>query len=184
MNKSILLLIVVTLVTVFCLSGCVSAIEKELGPVKLVKNVDIERYMGRWYEIARYQSSFERDIVGVTAEYSLRGDGKVKVVNSGFKNTLDGEYSDAEAVAWIPDEDIPAAIKVKFFLFGADYLIIGLDEENYDWVVVGNNSRSLLWFLSRTPEIDDELYSKMESIAKSQGFNTDKLFDVPQKTRD
>ncbi|MDC7127299.1 MAG: lipocalin family protein, partial [Spirochaetales bacterium] len=154
MKKRIHLFIYVLLIlttSLLTLAGCKSTAEKKLGPLKLVEFVNIEKYLGRWYEIARYQSNFEKDLVGVTAEYTLRDDGKVNVLNSGFKFTLDGEYSDAQAVAWVPDPETPAALKVKFFLFGADYLIFGLDEENYQWALVGNNARKYLWFLSRTP---------------------------------
>jgi apolipoprotein D and lipocalin family protein len=158
---------------------------KELGPVELVDTVDVERYLGRWYEIARFQSGFEKDIVGAAAEYSRMKNGKIRVVNSGFKNSLDGKYTQVKAVAWVPDPAVPAALKVRFFgLFAADYLIIGLDRENYEWAIVGNNSRNFLWFLSRTHEIDEALYKKMEDIARGQGFDVEALYRVPQKPRD
>ena len=165
--------------------GCVSTPPKEMEPVKLAGSLDVDRYLGRWYEIARYQSGFEKNIYGATAEYSLRKDGKIQVVNSGFKNSLDGKYTEVKAVAWIPDPAVPAALKVRFFrLFAADYLVIGLDDKHYEWAIVGNNSRNFLWFLARTPVIDDTLYAKMEEIARSQGFDTTTLFKVPQKPRD
>lgn len=167
------------------LAGCASIPPKGMGPVELVDTVDVERYLGRWYEIARYQSGFEKNIYGATAEYSLRGDGRIQVVNSGFKNSLDGKYTQVKAVAWVPDPAVPAALKVRFFgLFAADYLIIGLDRENYQWAIVGNDSRDFLWFLSRTHEIDEALYAKMENIARGQGFDVDVLYRVPQKPRD
>ena len=173
------------LAVVILLSGCASTPPKGMEPVDLVDTVDVDRYLGRWYEIARFQSGFEKDIVGPTAEYSLKKNGKIRVVNSGFKNTLDGKYTQVKAVAWVPDPAVPAALKVRFFgLFTSDYLIIGLDGNNYEWAIVGNNSRDFLWFLSRTHEIDDALYSKMEDIARGQGFDVDALYRVPQKPRD
>lgn len=183
--KQLRILIAAGLAVLTLVIGCASRPPKGMDEVELVDSVDVERYLGRWYEIARYQSSFEKNIYGATAEYSLRTDGRIQVVNSGFKNSLDGKYKQVKAVAWVPDPNVPAALKVKFFgLFTSDYLIIGLDRENYQWAIVGNNSRDFLWFLARDHEIDDELYKKMEGIARSQGFDVDALYKVPQKPRD
>jgi lipocalin len=168
----------------FLFLGCVSGPPEGLGPLELVDSVDLERYLGRWYEIARLPSSFERNIVGATAEYSLREDGKIQVVNSGFKKSLDGRYKEVKAVAWQPDPAKPGALKVKFFgLFTSDYLIFGLDQETYSWAMVGNQSRTLLWFLAREHEIDDALFTKMKEIARSQGYDLSELYKVPQKPR-
>ena len=183
MKKSITAIICVAALA--CVIGCTSTPPDGMGPVNLVDNVDVERYLGRWYEIARYQSGFEKNIYGATAEYSLRCDGKIQVVNSGFRNSVDGKYTEVRAVAWVPDPKVPAALKVRFFgLFAADYMIIGLDAENYEWAIVGNNSRDFLWFLSRSHVIDESLYKRMEDIAGSQGFDVDALFRVPQKARE
>ncbi len=153
-------------------------------PLSLVPTLDLDRYLGRWYEIARFQHSFEKNIVGATAEYALRADGKIEVLNSGFKKTLDGSYTSVKALAWRPDNSKPGALKVRFFgLFTSDYLVFGLDEENYSWALVGNNSRKFLWFLSRTPTISEELMAKMRAIAEAQGFDVSKLYLVPQKAR-
>jgi apolipoprotein D and lipocalin family protein len=153
-------------------------------PLTLVPEVDVERYLGRWYEIARFQHSFEKNIVGATAEYSLRKDGKIRVLNSGFKKDLAGPYTKVEAVARVPDPSRPGALRVKFFgLFDADYLIFGLDAARYSWALVGNNSRDFLWLLARTPEIDQALYDEMVGIALQQGYAVEKLFKVPQKQR-
>lgn len=169
---------------IFLLSGCVSGPPEGLGPLDLVDSVDVEQYLGRWYEIARLPSSFEKNIVGATAEYSLRDDGKIQVVNSGFKKSLDGRFKDVKAVAWIPDPSKPGALKVKFFgLFTSDYLIFGLDRETYSWALVGNQSRTLLWFLAREHEIDDSLYDEMKEIARAQGYDLSELYKVPQKPR-
>ena len=176
--------ILFSLAAILALSSCASVPPAGMDPVELVDTVDVERYLGRWYEIARYQRSFEDDIYGATAEYTLRDDGRIQVLNSGFKKSLDGPYTEVKAVAWVPDPADPAALKVKFFnLFISDYMIIGLDKENYRWAVVGNNSRDFLWFLARDHEIDEELYTRMEGIARSQGFDTESLFRVPQKPR-
>jgi len=153
-------------------------------PLDLVPALDLQRYLGRWYEVARYQHGFEKTLVGATAEYALRDDGKVSVLNSGFRKTLEGKYTDVKAVAWRPDDAVPGALKVKFFgLFTSDYLVFGLDDIDYQWALVGNNSRKYLWFLSRTPEVAPELLEKMQGIAEAQGYDLSKLYIVPQKAR-
>ena len=156
----------------------------ELTPLQTVPALDLEKYLGRWYEISRFPHGFEKSLVGVTAEYSLRKDGKVKVVNSGFKHTLDGKYSKVNAVAWRADDAIPGALKVKFFhLFTSDYLVIGLDEEDYSWAVVGNPDRSFIWFLSRTPEVSSDLLLLMKKIATENGYDLSGLAMVLQQER-
>ena len=153
-------------------------------PLDLVPALDLQRYLGRWYEVARYQHGFEKTLVGATAEYALRDDGKVSVLNSGFKKTLEGKYTDVKAVAWRPDDAVPGALKVKFFgLFSSDYLVFGLDDVDYQWALVGNNNRNYLWFLSRTPEVAPELLEKMKGVAEAQGYDLSKLYIVPQKAR-
>lgn len=153
-------------------------------PLDLVPALDLQRYLGRWYEVARYQHGFEKTLVGATAEYALRDDGKVSVLNSGFKKTLDGKYTDVKAVAWRPNDAVPGALKVKFFgLFTSDYLVFGLDDVDYQWALVGNNSRKYLWFLSRTPEVAPELLEKMKGMAEAQGYDLSRLYIVPQKAR-
>lgn len=156
----------------------------ELTPLQTVPALDLEKYLGRWYEIARFPHGFEKSLVGVTAEYSLRKDGKVKVVNSGFKHTLDGKYSKVNAVAWRADDAVPGALKVKFFhLFTSDYLVIGLDEEDYSWAVVGNPDRSFIWFLSRTPGVSSDLLLLMKKIATENGYDLSGLAMVLQQER-
>jgi apolipoprotein D and lipocalin family protein len=153
-------------------------------PLELVEKLDMKRYLGRWYEIARFQHSFERSLVGVTAEYSMRSDGRIQVVNSGFRNDLEGPYREARGVAWVPDSRRPAALRVRFFWpFSGDYLVFGLDEQDYSWALVGDNSRRYLWLLARTPRISSELFEKMKQIARSQGYDVSGLHAVPQKPR-
>lgn len=164
--------------------GTMNLVAQTKTQLKLVPVLDAERYLGRWYEIARYQHRFEKKLAGVTAEYALRPDGRISVVNSGFKGSLDGKYTEARAVAWIPDPAVPAALKVRFFhLFAGDYLVFGLDDANYQWALVGDNSGKYLWFLARTPEISDELYGQMKAAAVAQGYSLDGLYKVPQKAR-
>jgi len=171
------------LALLFAFAGA-SSVSAETPPLRTVETLDIQKYLGRWYEIARFQHGFEKSIVGAAAEYSLRPDGRIQVVNSGFKKDLDGRYTDAKAVAWQPDPAVPGALKVKFFgLFTSDYPIFGLDDVNYTWALVGNNEREFIWFLSRTPTVSAELLEKMKAIAVSQGYDLSGLYLVPQKAR-
>lgn len=154
-------------------------------PLQTVPSLSIPQYMGRWYEIARYDHGFERNLVGAVADYTLRPDGKVSVVNSAFKKTLDGKYTSVKAVARRPDDSVPGRLKVKFFgLFNADYLVFGLDGQSYQWALVGDDSRRYLWLLSRKPEISDQLLARMKGLATEAGYDVSLLYYVPQKERE
>ncbi len=144
-----------------------------------VKEVDLQRYLGKWYEIARFDHSFERGLVGATATYSMRDDGKIKVLNQGFKNTLDGELSKAEGKAKLTDE--PGKLKVSFFwIFYADYYILELDA-NYQWALIGSKSDKYLWILSRTPKLEENVKNLILHHAAKRGYDTSKLIWVEQK---
>ena len=148
----------------------------------VVEQLDIEKYLGTWYEIARYDHSFERGLVGVTANYSMRDDGKIKVINSGYKNSLNGKFSQAVGKAKVPDPiNEPAKLKVSFFLFFyGDYYVMELDKD-YQWALIGSSSDSYLWILSRKPQIEKELYNELLEKLKKRGYNIDKLIKVEQK---
>lgn len=146
-----------------------------------VKELDLNRYLGTWYEIARFPHSFEKNLVGVTATYRLRDDGKIRVINQGYKNTLDGEPSIAEGKAKIPDKLEPGKLKVSFFwIFYADYLVLELDE-NYQYAMIGSSSPKYFWILSRTPQMDPDTYEMLLEKARKRGYNMEKLEKVPQK---
>ena len=165
-------------------SGCVTGVGGSVDRLKTVDNVDLERYAGRWYEIARYQQSFERRLVAVTAEYTLMKNGRVRVVNSGFRDALDGPYRQARGTAWVPNAEEPGALKVSFFWpFAGDYKIFALDSEEYQWALVGDDTRNTLWFLARDHELSPELFDAMSELAVENGYSLDKLFRVPQKPR-
>jgi apolipoprotein D and lipocalin family protein len=146
-----------------------------------VKNLEMEKFLGKWYEVARFPHSFENGLVGVTATYSMRDDGKIKVLNQGYKGTLDGELKSAVGKAKIPDKSKPANLKVAFFwFFYADYLVMELDSENYQWAMIGSSSDKYLWILSRTPQIDEGVYSMLLGKAKARGYKIENLIKVPQ----
>lgn len=143
-----------------------------------IKELDVERYMGTWYELARFNHRFEKGLVGVTATYSLRDNGKINVVIAGYKNTLDGKYSSAKAKARIPNPAEPGKLKVYFIpFFGADYYILDIDPD-YQWVLVGSSSPNYLWIMSRTPKLPDETLQMIVERAKARGYDTDALIWV------
>lgn len=151
----------------------------------VVKNVDINRYAGTWYEIARFPHSFEKKLAGVTATYTLRDDGRISVLNQGYKNTLDGKLKKARAVAKIPDKTQPGRIKVYFFpFFGAEYNILELDQEHYRYALVGSSSPDYLWILGRDPVMQDETYQMLVEKAAERGYDVGKLTKVLQKSPD
>jgi len=156
--------------------------QKSMIDKTVVKELDLQKYLGTWYEIARYDHSFERGLIGVTAKYSLRDDGKIKVVNSGYKNSFDGKYSQAVGKAKIPDpENEPAKLKVSFFLFFyGDYFVMELDKD-YQWVVIGSSSDKYLWILSRHPQMEDELYTMLLNRLKMREYDVSNLIKVEQK---
>ena len=143
------------------------------------KKIDTSRYLGMWYEIARIPSWFEQDLVGVTATYSLNPDGHMKVCNSGFLKTLDGEKKTAIGDAWTPYSNETGHLKVSFFWpFAADYIVLSVDE-NYSMALVGSG-KDYLWVLSRTPQLDEASYQSLLEKAKGLGFDVSKLEKVMQ----
>lgn len=161
------------------LTNCSSS--KSMIDKTVVTDLNLEKYLGTWYEIARYDHRFERGLVGVTATYSTRDDGKIKVLNSGYKNTLDGEKSEAIGKAKIPDPDVPSKLKVSFFwIFYGDYFILEL-EENYQWALIGSSSDNYLWILSRTPKMEKEVYRHCLRELTNRGYDVSKLIEVEQK---
>lgn len=146
-----------------------------------VKVFDLNRYLGKWYEIARFDHSFEKDLVGVTAEYSLLPDGKVRVINSGYKDTLDGPYKSTEGKAKIPDPSNPAHLEVSFFMwFYSDYNIMELDPD-YQYALVGSDTDKYLWILSRTPQLPNDPLNRLLDQATRRGYDVGKLIWVAQK---
>lgn len=151
-------------------------------PLETVKSVDLEKYSGTWYEIARLPNSFEKGLQCVTATYSIKKNGKVKVVNRGRK--ADGSLDEAKGIAWQPDEEHPGRLKVRFFWpFSGDYYIMRLADD-YSHVLVGSPSRSYLWVLSRTKDMDKDVLTELLTYAKSEGFQTEEMVLIDQSCND
>ena len=167
------------------LISCASSQDKELPPLKTVKQVDLNKYVGLWYEIAKIPNSFQDQCAyGTTAEYKLQKDGSIQVINKCHDEN--GEPDIADGVANIVDKKTNAKLEVSFFSilgirpFWGDYWIIGLDE-NYQWAVVGTPGRKYGWILSRTPSLPDETLQKIFSILKEQNYNPDSFEMSTQK---
>jgi apolipoprotein D and lipocalin family protein len=148
--------------------------------VKPVEGFELGRYLGKWYEIARLDHSFERGLDKVTAEYSMRDGGGVKVVNRGYSRKK-AEWDEAEGKAFFVRGSDEGYLKVSFFgPFYGSYVIFELDVENYSYAFVAGPAKSYLWFLSRTPTVGDDLVRTFVDKARELGFDTDALIMVDQ----
>lgn len=142
----------------------------------VVDSLDLNRYLGEWYEIARFDHSFERGMDFCKATYTLREDGKIDVLNTGIK---DGEPKEAKGKGKLTDT--PALLRVSFFgPFYADYRVMLLDSA-YQYALIGSGSDDYLWILSRTPKLTDEVKSTILTEAKRRGYDTEKLIWVKQE---
>jgi apolipoprotein D and lipocalin family protein len=160
-----------------------AAISAPAAPLEVVPKVDLARYAGKWYEVARLPNRFQRDCAGDTsATYSLRPDGKIKVVNECRK--ADGKVKQATGTARLAAKEGPnTKLKVTFFWpFSGDYWIIGLDPD-YRWAAIGEPSRRYFWVLSRTPSMDEATLRKVLEDARRQGYDLSTLLRTPQSGR-
>ena len=154
------------------------------NPLKTVKYVDLKKYVGLWYEVAKIPNSFQDQCIkGTTAKYILKEDGEIAVINSCIDE--DGEVDEADGLARVVDKKTNAKLEVSFFsIFGwrpiwGDYWIIGLDE-NYQWAIVGTPSRKYGWVLSRTPKLDEVTMDTIFGIIKDQGYDP-KKFEISKQ---
>ena len=159
-------------------SACTGAPEG----VEPVSGFELNRYLGTWYEIARLDHSFERGLSRITAEYSLRDDGGVRVINRGY-NAEDGEWDEAEGKAYfVGDEDV-GQLKVSFFgPFYGGYNVIELDKEGYQYAMVAGPDRSYLWILARSPDLDDAVLERLIAKAGELGFPVGELIMVDHES--
>ncbi len=145
--------------------------------VPAMPEFDLARFIGHWYEIARLDHFFERGLARITANYSLRDDGKVHVVNRGYNPTRKF-WKEAQAVA--VQKSPPNYLRVYFVPFiGGNYRILGLDPD-YKWAVISGGRSDYLWFLSRMPSVSTETWERMVEIARTAGYNTTLLIPVSQ----
>ena len=152
-----------------------------MSELQTVDHVDIERYMGTWYEIAKFPQIFENGLVGITARYSLLPNGKVRVLNSGYVGDFNGKLKTAKGKAWVVDKKTNAKLRVSFFWpFAGDYWIIELGKD-YEYAVIGENSRKYLWILSRMPKMDERVYEGIVERLNRNGFDTSRIELNPQQ---
>lgn len=157
----------------------VSCATKEPTDLKTVQKVDLQRYLGDWYEIARYEHKFQKDCKNVKANYSLRDDKKIQVINSCTKMSTN-EFKEAKAVAYSVD-DTNSKLKVSFFRpFYDDYWILDLDDD-YKYAIIGTPTKEYLWILSREKTISDEVLNKLLEKITNMGFDKSKLIYTIQE---
>jgi len=156
---------------VVLLSGCLQ-IPRDIEPVD---GFELDRYLGKWYEIARLDHSFERGLANITAEYTLRDDGGIRVINKGF-SMPENKWIEAEGQAYFVRNQNEGYLKVSFFrpFYGA-YIVFELDKESYQYAFVTSYDKSYLWLLARAPVVSDELINRFVQRTGELGFETDKL---------
>ncbi|MBN1302210.1 MAG: lipocalin family protein [Melioribacteraceae bacterium] len=160
-------------IAVFSVYACSSA---NYPPLDVVKSVNISRYLGKWYEIARLPNSFQEDCYCATAEYKLIDSLTLSVRNECREDSISGETDYAEGEAFVVEGSNNAKLKVQFFWpFKGDYWIIELDETNYSYAVVGTPSRKYLWILAREPKMQKEMYDALIDRIAKKGFDVDNL---------
>ncbi|GLS82898.1 lipocalin family protein [Paraferrimonas haliotis] len=156
------------------LSACVGLPDK----VSPVSNFELPRYLGTWYEVARLDHSFERGMNQVTANYSMRDDGGVKVLNRGFK-TNEQQWQEAEGKAYFVEGTDSGYLKVSFFgPFYGSYVVFELDKQDYQYAFVAGPNHDYLWLLARTPQVSEQLKQRFLNEAKQRGFNTEEIIFV------
>ena len=150
--------------------------KNEIPQNLIVQNFDANKYLGTWYEIARIDNKFEKNLINVKADYSIKDNGKIKVVNSGY-NIKKQENKSIEGVAYVIKDGV-GQLKVSFFRpFYAYYNIIILDK-NYKYAVVAGGNYEYLWILSRESKMSDSLYNELINTIDNMGFDTSKIIKL------
>ena len=167
----------ILIILVLFLTGCVGIPEN----VKPVDNFKLDKYLGKWYEIARLDHRFERGLSRITADYSLRDDGGVRVLNRGY-SAKENEWKEAEGKAYFVKGTDQGYLKVSFFgPFYGSYVVFELDHENYQYSLVCGPDKSYLWILARSPDMKKEVKDKLVAKAAALGFDTSKLIFVDHR---
>lgn len=168
--------ILILLCALFGLSSCQGGNSTEIDN-RTVQTFDVPRFMGKWHEIARYDHRFEKDMTRVTATYTLLPNGRIKVLNAGYK---DGKYKEIKGKAKQPDPNDPGKLKVSFFLwFYADYYVLDIAPD-YSYALIGSSSDKYLWIMSRTPSLPKPVLDSLIDNLRRRGYDTSKLIWVKQ----
>lgn len=164
--------ILMVICTLIGIGGCRSNSDGAVIDNRTVQTFDVARFMGKWYEIARYDHRFEEGMTRVSATYTLLDDGRIEVLNSGYK---DGKYKEIKGKAKQPNPADPGKLKVSFFLwFYSDYYVLILDPE-YRYVVIGSSSDKYLWIMSRQPDLAEDVIRDLLDQLRERGYDTAKL---------
>ena len=174
--------LLVSLLAVLSTACATSTTERlQLPPLSTVKQVDLQRYLGTWYEIASYPQSFQKGCTATTATYALKENGEIDVLNRCRKGTIDGPEDVANGRARVVDTATNAKLEVSFFgPFWGDYWVIDLDAD-YTFAVVGNPGRDYLWILSRTPTMEPAVYDGIIARLLAVGYDPARLVKTPQR---
>jgi apolipoprotein D and lipocalin family protein len=163
-----------SIILALLLTGCVGV----PSHVRPVSNFKVEKYLGKWYEIARLDNLFERGLTHITAEYSLNEDGSLKVLNRGYLPD-ENKWQESEGKAHFVEEPDQAYLKVSFFgPFYGSYIVFELDHANYQYALVAGPDKSYFWILARQPKMNEDIKKVLIAKAASLGFETDKLIFV------
>ncbi len=162
--------------------GCATRIPEEAASL-LVDHVDLERYAGLWYQVGRYPHSFQRRPCGdSTAEYAIRENGSISVLNRCWEEEYGGAYTQQVKATARPVNESGSWLRVKFFgIFPAGYLIIELDQEHYQWAAVTTPDRKSLWILSRTSSLEPDVYDMIVASLEKKGFDPDLIIKTSQQ---
>lgn len=161
------------LTILFLICGCA---KNEIPQNLIIQNFDANKYLGTWYEIARIDNKFEKNLINVKADYSIKDNGKIQVINSGY-NTEKKENKSIKGVAYVIKDGV-GQLKVSFFRpFYAYYNIIILDK-NYEYAVVAGGNYEYLWILSRNPQMPNTLYNELVNKISKMGFDTSKILKL------
>jgi len=164
---------------ILCL-GCAAVMfacrsSAKVSTLAVVPRVELDRYIGTWYEVARYPNRFQKNCYSTTATYELRDDGTISVINRCSEGSANGAEKVARGRAWVVDYETNARLKVQFLWpFSGDYWVIQLGDQ-YEYAVVGHPDRKYLWILSRTPRMEPTLYARVLERLRQQGYDPGRL---------
>lgn len=165
------------MISALILGGCLGMPES----VKPVSDFQLNKYLGKWYEIARLDHSFEKGLSQVTAEYSIESDGGVRVLNRGFSDA-DNKWKEVEGKSYFVNTDSEGYLKVSFFgPFYGSYVVFELDHEDYEYAFVSGPNTNYLWLLARKPSVDPEVIRKFVKMSAERGFDVNNLIYVQHK---
>jgi apolipoprotein D and lipocalin family protein len=152
-------------------------------PLNVYPNVNLEKYLGEWYEIARIPYKYEKGCYNTKAIYSKSNDGSIKILNICNKGSVDGELSTVEGKAYVVDKETNARLKVQFqWPFKGDYCILDVGKD-YEYALVGSHDRNHLWILSRSHKINGNSLKKLKNIATREGFDVERLLFTEHEQR-